>query len=275
MQPKAAATTASDRSNTVQAAQPPVRHGFGGFASSQQGPSSSLAASSCIQADAAIMASAMAHAAATLSNVRTGGSVGASTPRSNAHAAWQADGNNNSALRTTEGAYYFTSTTTSLPLSSSPVVTPGAGNFSVTFAHPHITTTDGLEAAASAPVASNTHAASSLPQQRRRSSSSTTTTLDGAASQSDLSATTSPSSPGELKRRVPHRYQDYSRVPDVVGYIRKKTGGVTQPFPEKLMIMLDETSQDPALASICSWLSHGRAFIVRKPMEFTQLLMHK
>ena len=35
------------------------------------------------------------------------------------------------------------------------------------------------------------------------------------------------------KRGVPHIYHDYSQVPDVIGYVRKKTGGVTKPFPEK------------------------------------------
>jgi hypothetical protein len=41
-------------------------------------------------------------------------------------------------------------------------------------------------------------------------------------------------SPGTAEKRgVPHIYHDYSQVPDVIGYVRKKTGGVTQPFPEK------------------------------------------
>jgi hypothetical protein len=54
--------------------------------------------------------------------------------------------------------------------------------------------------------------------------------------------------------------------------VRKKTGGVTQPFPEKLHEMLDsETS--PAAQAVVSWLPHGRAFVVRKPKEFTSKIM--
>ena len=36
------------------------------------------------------------------------------------------------------------------------------------------------------------------------------------------------------KRGIPHVYRDFSNVPDTAGYVRKKTGGVTQPFPEKV-----------------------------------------
>ena len=74
-----------------------------------------------------------------------------------------------------------------------------------------------------------------------------------------------------MKKGVPHVYHDYSNVPDVVGVVRKKTGGVTQPFPEKLHTMLDN-DDDP---SIVSWLSHGRAFLVRKPATFTEQIMPK
>ena len=73
------------------------------------------------------------------------------------------------------------------------------------------------------------------------------------------------------KRGVPHVYRDYVNVPDTVGMVRKKTGGVTQPFPEKLHEMLD-TAED---AAIVSWLPHGRAFIVRDPRLFTQVVMPK
>lgn len=73
------------------------------------------------------------------------------------------------------------------------------------------------------------------------------------------------------KKGVPHVYHDYSNVPDVVGVVRKKTGGVTQPFPEKLHTMLDN-DDDP---TIVSWLPHGRAFLVRKPAEFTAQIMPK
>jgi HSF-type DNA-binding len=80
---------------------------------------------------------------------------------------------------------------------------------------------------------------------------------------------------------VPHVYHDYisqSSLDDeettVATYIRKKTGGVSQPFPEKLHEMLtavDNTEQ----MDIVHWLPHGRAFIVRKPKEFTDHIMPK
>lgn len=73
------------------------------------------------------------------------------------------------------------------------------------------------------------------------------------------------------KKGVPHVYHDFSNVPDAVGVVRKKTGGVTQPFPEKLHTMLDK-DDDP---SVVSWLPHGRAFLVRKPTEFTSQIMPK
>lgn len=79
---------------------------------------------------------------------------------------------------------------------------------------------------------------------------------------------------GNKHRGVPHIYHDFAQVPEQVGYARKKTGGVTQPFPEKLQEMLDcETS--PESQEIVSWLPHGRAFIVRKPKLFTHDIMPK
>lgn len=74
------------------------------------------------------------------------------------------------------------------------------------------------------------------------------------------------------KRGVPHVYHDYSSVPDAIGFVRKKTGGVTQPFPEKLMEMLSKETDNPG---IVGWLPHGRAFIVRKPKAFTTEIMPK
>lgn len=70
-----------------------------------------------------------------------------------------------------------------------------------------------------------------------------------------------------------HVYHDYANVNDSLGFVRKKTGGVTQPFPEKLMEMLSKEGVDnPA---VVGWLPHGRAFIVRKPKQFTQDIMPK
>lgn len=71
---------------------------------------------------------------------------------------------------------------------------------------------------------------------------------------------------------VPHVYHDFSQVPDVLDYTRKKTGGVTQPFPEKLHEMLNDV-EGSIDCDIVSWLSHGRAFIVHKPREFTEKIM--
>lgn len=74
---------------------------------------------------------------------------------------------------------------------------------------------------------------------------------------------------------VPHVYHDYSQVLlDDASYIRKKTGGVTQPFPEKLLEMLSAVDGSNEM-DIVSWLPHGRAFIVRKPKEFTEIIMPK
>eukprot|EP00804_Cyclotella_cryptica_P019519 CCRYP_006667-RA/>CCRYP_006667-RA protein AED:0.06 eAED:0.06 QI:474/1/1/1/1/1/2/1893/812 len=59
--------------------------------------------------------------------------------------------------------------------------------------------------------------------------------------------------------------------PSTSTIVRKKTGGVSQPFPEKLMSMLDnETRHRP---EVVSWLPHGRAFLVRKPKVFTSEIM--
>ena len=73
------------------------------------------------------------------------------------------------------------------------------------------------------------------------------------------------------KKGVPHVYRDFSNVPDAVGVVRKKTGGVAQPFPEKLHAMLNAEDD----LSVVSWLPHGRAFIVRKPAPFTDNIMPK
>ncbi len=79
--------------------------------------------------------------------------------------------------------------------------------------------------------------------------------------------------------KQPHVYHDYANVPDTIGFVRKKTGGVTQPFPEKLYEMLCKESPDTdpsqPISCIVSWLPHGRAFIVRKPKLFTTEIMPK
>lgn len=94
-----------------------------------------------------------------------------------------------------------------------------------------------------------------------------------AGSRTGVTSTTSP----VLKQ--PHVYHDYANVPDTIGFVRKKTGGVTQPFPEKLYEMLckESPNTDPSqpISCIVSWLPHGRAFIVRKPKLFTTEIMPK
>jgi HSF-type DNA-binding len=77
---------------------------------------------------------------------------------------------------------------------------------------------------------------------------------------------------GVMYAGVPHVYHDYSLVPDLPDYSRKKTGGVSQPFPEKLHEMLKEVEGTPD-ADIVSWLTHGRAFIVKSPKQFTERIM--
>lgn len=85
-----------------------------------------------------------------------------------------------------------------------------------------------------------------------------------------------PPSPSRLtterqkRRGVPHTYTDYSNEPDSPSLTRKKTGGVTQPFPEKLHEMLTEETDSE---DVVGWLPHGRAFIVRKPKVFTSSIM--
>ena len=80
-----------------------------------------------------------------------------------------------------------------------------------------------------------------------------------------------PPSPSERRRGIPHTYTDYASVPDSTTFVRKKTGGVTKPFPEKLHELLSTEAQE----DIVSWLPHGRAFLVRKPKAFTSEIMGK
>ena len=77
--------------------------------------------------------------------------------------------------------------------------------------------------------------------------------------------------PSDKPKPIKHVYHDYSAVPDCEEFTRKKTGGVSMPFPDKLMDLLDKESiQHP---DIISWCSHGRAFIVRQPKVFSSDIM--
>jgi HSF-type DNA-binding len=76
-------------------------------------------------------------------------------------------------------------------------------------------------------------------------------------------------------KSIPHVYHDYNRVCDTGTNLRKKTGGVTQPFPEKLHVMLSSVDHNEKERDIVSWLPHGRSFIVRNPTQFTLDIMPK
>jgi len=93
-----------------------------------------------------------------------------------------------------------------------------------------------------------------------------------AGAASSAAAAASSSSPVSPQRRgVPHVYHDCSQFPDPPGYVRKKTGGVTQPFPEKLYEMLESEGD----SEVVHWLPHGRAFLVRQPQRFIEEIMPK
>lgn len=115
------------------------------------------------------------------------------------------------------------------------------------------------------------------PHSNGSPTNATTTKAAAVTPRSTTTATSSTNSgtakpPKTKSKPQPHIYHDYATVPDSSNYVRKKTGGVTTPFPEKLMEMLD--AESIANPSIVSWLPHGRAFIVRKPKVFTSEIMH-
>lgn len=51
-------------------------------------------------------------------------------------------------------------------------------------------------------------------------------------------------------------------------------GGVTTPFPVRLFDML-QASLSQNFEDVCSWQSHGRSFVVRKPAVFEQEILPK
>jgi hypothetical protein len=53
------------------------------------------------------------------------------------------------------------------------------------------------------------------------------------------------------------------------GPLRKNAGGVTQPFPGKLMEVLGRSD----LAEIIEWMPHGRAFLVKQPKAFASQVL--
>jgi hypothetical protein len=60
----------------------------------------------------------------------------------------------------------------------------------------------------------------------------------------------------------------YDEADDEEDNKRKNTGGVTNPFPEKLLELMGEAD-----ASIIGWLPHGRAFKIRNVRAFTDTTM--
>lgn len=69
---------------------------------------------------------------------------------------------------------------------------------------------------------------------------------------------------------LPHVYHDYASVPETVLTKRKK-GGVSKPFPEKLYQMLEEEKG----GNVLCWCPHGRAFIVLEAKRFMAEVMPK
>ena len=52
----------------------------------------------------------------------------------------------------------------------------------------------------------------------------------------------------------------------------RTSGGVTEPFPEKLHRMLESVEREGA-TDIVSFFSHGRAFAIHKPRMFVEKVM--
>lgn len=98
-------------------------------------------------------------------------------------------------------------------------------------------------------------------------------TVDDGALHRPNPSKSSKSSASDKPRPTPvkHVYHDYASAPTPSDMPRKKTGGVSQPFPDKLMNMLDrETATHP---DVVTWCPHGRAFVVKKPKVFTAEVM--
>jgi hypothetical protein len=70
----------------------------------------------------------------------------------------------------------------------------------------------------------------------------------------------------------PTHYRDASSLHDPIPDTRRNRGGVTEPFPEKLHRMLEQTERE-GVTDIVSFFSHGRAFAIHKPRRFSQEIM--
>jgi hypothetical protein len=91
--------------------------------------------------------------------------------------------------------------------------------------------------------------------------------------------------PRHVKHYVEHNYHDHKHdpielpitnlsLPDDGTFPRRSRhkGGVSTPFPEKLLEML-ETLDEQGDSDICGWQPHGRCFIVHKPKEFVSKIL--
>jgi len=77
------------------------------------------------------------------------------------------------------------------------------------------------------------------------------------------------------KNPVENNYKDLSSF-DSDHLPSKRFGrGHAVQFPEKLHIMLNETSRVPVLAQIVSWKSHGRAFCVHDTCKFVEIILQE
>ena len=67
-------------------------------------------------------------------------------------------------------------------------------------------------------------------------------------------------------------YKDASVVPDLIAFkaasSRKRGGGASEPFPQKLHRMLEDLESLPGGTKVASFLPHGRAFFIHDPDRF-------
>ena len=67
---------------------------------------------------------------------------------------------------------------------------------------------------------------------------------------------------------------DFSDVPEILQGIprdERNLGGIAETFPERLHRMLEQDEYP----EIVSWAYHGRAFLVHKPIPFSEEVMPK
>eukprot|EP00521_Asterionellopsis_glacialis_P012828 CAMPEP_0195307842 /NCGR_PEP_ID=MMETSP0707-20130614/37917_1 /TAXON_ID=33640 /ORGANISM="Asterionellopsis glacialis, Strain CCMP134" /LENGTH=390 /DNA_ID=CAMNT_0040372095 /DNA_START=210 /DNA_END=1382 /DNA_ORIENTATION=+ len=95
-----------------------------------------------------------------------------------------------------------------------------------------------------------------------------------------------PQKPGKTAKMnerhfVVHNYHDHAddlevedEEPKVEGSRKRRRGNLTESFPYKLHLVLDEIESE-GLESIISWQPHGRAFSIHKPKEFESTILHK